>query len=90
MKVTICILLVAQSVILIFHLSFFGGFSRVHLTKEAEIKPPSERFLISQHHLLDWFGIVKSKSFSMDFDCEKPPLEPVRSKQLRPDDLCSV
>lgn len=42
-----------------------------HLTKEEKIKPAFERLLISWHHLLDWFSIVKSESFSMDFACEK-------------------
>lgn len=79
MKVSICILflLAAQSVILslsffFFFLSFFGSLGRVHLTKEVEIKPPFESLLISRHHLLDWFGIVKSESFSMDSASEKP------------------
>lgn len=71
MKVAICILLAALSVILLFSF-FFCCLGRVHLTKEVEIKPPFERLLISRHHLLDWFGIVKSESFSMDFASERP------------------
>lgn len=90
MKVTICILLAANQQYSFFPLSFFGCVSGVYLTKEVEVRAPFERFLISRHHLRDWFGIVKSKSFSMDFACEKLLLKPVRSKQLRPDDLCSV
>lgn len=73
MKVSICILLAAQSAILSLSFSFFfGSLGRVHLTKEVEIKPPFERLLISQHHLLDWFSIVKSESFSIDSASEKP------------------
>ena len=72
MKVAICILLAAQSAILsLSFFSFFGCLGGVHLTKEVEIKPPFERPLISRHHLLDWFGIVESQSFSMDFASEK-------------------
>lgn len=61
MEAHICILL----------LSLLRCLSGVHLTKELEIKPPFERFLVSRHHLLDWFGIVKSERFRMDFSCEK-------------------
>lgn len=74
MKVAICILLAAltHSFGVCVCLCIFGCLGRVPLTEEVEIKPPFERLLISQHHLLDWFGIVKSKSFTMDFASEMP------------------
>lgn len=76
MKASICILLAALThsfcVCVCVCLCVFGCLGRAPLTEELEIKPPFEKLLISQHHLLDWFGIVKSKSFTMDFASERP------------------